>query len=30
MQAQHDLAKIRKRAGSIRVTRYRSGAHTAP
>lgn len=30
MQAQHDLAKIRNRAGSIRVARYRGGAHSAP
>jgi addiction module HigA family antidote len=29
MQTQHDLARIRKRAGSIRVSRYRGGAHSA-
>jgi addiction module HigA family antidote len=28
MQAQYDLARIRKRARSIRVSRYRGGAHT--
>ena len=30
MQAQHDLARIRKRAGSIRVSRDRGSAHTTP